>query len=242
MNGLPIQRSRARSLAACGEFELLCLIYLMNADLPSLGSLEVRRSEAGRPRESASRGARPARRGTHWAATANPPASVFRKRRQAPPPRPRSPAWPRPSACPRKHPPRPASMPAAAAQHATVPQAYQRGPTRAQLLAVAKHAAAHKAGSGLPNWYTVRPGDTLSSIAVRYAAYHSSSAGRCLYWPTRPRVAAAERHQAGQKLRHGQGARALPARPSSWRRRWRNLPRSTRRGTRARPRPIGGPD
>jgi hypothetical protein len=59
-------------------------------------------------------------------------------------------------------------MPSAATQHAAVPQAYQRGPTRAQLLAVAKHARAHEAGSGRPTWYTVRQGDTLSSVAGRY--------------------------------------------------------------------------
>ena len=59
-------------------------------------------------------------------------------------------------------------MPSAAAQQATVPQAYQRGPTRAQLLEVAQRATSHKAGSGHSHWYTVRPGDSLSSISVRY--------------------------------------------------------------------------
>jgi LysM repeat protein len=59
-------------------------------------------------------------------------------------------------------------VPSASAHHATVPPAYQRGPTPAQLLAVAKHATAHKAGSGDRTWYTVRHGDTLSSISARY--------------------------------------------------------------------------
>ena len=102
-------------------------------------------------------------------------------------------------------------QPADSAQHATVPQAYQRGPTRAQLLAVAKHAAAHKAGSGLSSWYTVRPGDTLSSIAGR--AYHNSSAWPVLYWRNHAHVRWANIITAGQKLRIPKEPAHIPAPP-----------------------------
>ena len=102
-------------------------------------------------------------------------------------------------------------MPSAAAQHATVPQAYQRGPTPAQLLAMAKHASSHKAGSGLPTWYTVRPGDTLSSIAGR--VYHNSSAWPALYWHNRSRVRWANIITAGQKLSIPREPAHIPAAP-----------------------------
>jgi hypothetical protein len=99
----------------------------------------------------------------------------------------------------------------ASVQHATVPQAYQRGPTPAQLLAVAKHARAHKTGSGLPTWYTVRPGDTLSSIAGRM--YHNSSAWPVLYWDNHTRVRWANIITAGQKLRIPSEPAHIPAAP-----------------------------
>jgi len=102
-------------------------------------------------------------------------------------------------------------VPSAATQHATVPQAYQRGPTRAQLLAVAKHAASHKAGSGLPTWYTVRPGDSLSSIAER--VYHNSSAWPVLYWRNHDQVRWANVITAGQKLRVPKEPAHIPAAP-----------------------------
>jgi len=63
--------------------------------------------------------------------------------------------------------------PSTSAHHATVPQAYQRGPTSAQLLAAAKHA---RAAVGHPASYTVRPGDTLSSISARHL-------GTSRHWP-----------------------------------------------------------
>ena len=99
----------------------------------------------------------------------------------------------------------------ATVHHATVPQAYQRGPTRAQLLAVAKHATAHKAGTGLPTWYTVRPGDSLSSIAGR--VYHNSSAWPVLYWRNHAQVRWANIITAGQKLRIPREPAHIPAAP-----------------------------
>jgi LysM repeat protein len=102
-------------------------------------------------------------------------------------------------------------VPSAAVQHAAVPQAYQRGPTPAQLLAVAKHATSHEAGSGLPSWYTVRPGDTLSSIAGR--VYHNSSAWPVLYWRNHAQVRWANVITAGQKLRIPSEPAHIPAAP-----------------------------
>jgi LysM repeat protein len=102
-------------------------------------------------------------------------------------------------------------MPSASAHHATVPQAYQRGPTPAQLLAVAKHAMAHKTGSDLPTWYTVRSGDTLSSIAKR--EYHNSSAWPVLYWRNHAQVRWANVITAGQKLRIPREPAHIPAAP-----------------------------
>jgi LysM repeat protein len=102
-------------------------------------------------------------------------------------------------------------VPSTAVQHAAVPQAYQRGPTPAQLLAVAKHASGHKAGSGLPTWYTVRPGDTLSSIAGR--VYHNSSAWPVLYWRNHATVRWANVITAGQKLRIPSEPAHIPAAP-----------------------------
>jgi LysM repeat protein len=102
-------------------------------------------------------------------------------------------------------------VPSAAAQRATVPQAYQRGPTPAELLAVAKHATTHKAGSGLPTWYTVRPGDTLSSIAGR--VYHDSSAWPALYWRNHGQIRWANVITAGQKLRIPSKPAHIPAPP-----------------------------
>jgi LysM repeat protein len=101
--------------------------------------------------------------------------------------------------------------PSASAHHATVPQAFQRGPTPAQLLAVAKHAAASKTGSDLPTSYTVRPGDTLSSIAKR--EYHNSSAWPVLYWRNHAQVRWANIITAGQKLRVPKEPAHVPAPP-----------------------------
>jgi len=90
-----------------------------------------------------------------------------------------------------------AVTPSASAHHATVPPAYQRGPTPAQLLAVAKHA---RAGSGHPASYTVRQGDTLSSISARYLGTSRRWQG---LWSANRRVIGGnpDTVRAGEKLR-----------------------------------------
>jgi hypothetical protein len=101
--------------------------------------------------------------------------------------------------------------PSAAAHHATVPKAYERGPSPAQLLVAAKHITAHKSGSGLPAWYTVRRGDSLSSIAGR--VYHDPSAWPVLYWRNHAHVRWANIITPGQKLRIPRKPAHIPAAP-----------------------------
>ena len=102
-------------------------------------------------------------------------------------------------------------MPSATAHHATVPKAYQHGPSPAQLLAAARHVTAHKSGSSLPHWYTVRPGDTLSSIAGHL--YHNSSAWPALYWRNHAHIRWANIITAGQQLRVPREPAHIPAAP-----------------------------
>ena len=62
-----------------------------------------------------------------------------------------------------------------------------------------------KAATSLPRWYTVQPGDSLSSIAQRF--YHNSAAWPVLYWRNRQAVHWADEIHAGQVLH-------VPARPA----------------------------
>ncbi len=92
-----------------------------------------------------------------------------------------------------------------AAHHAVVTYGATRlGPSSTQLLAAIEQAtqhqaAQHKAGSSQPSWYTVRPGDSLSSIAGR--AYHNQNAWPLLYWANRSRIHWADMIEPGQVLR-----------------------------------------
>ena len=92
-----------------------------------------------------------------------------------------------------------------AAHHAVVTEGATRlGPSSTQLLAaieqaVQHQAAQHKAGSSQPSWYTVRPGDSLSTIAGR--AYHNQNAWPLLYWANRSRIHWADMIEPGQVLR-----------------------------------------
>jgi Transglycosylase-like domain/LysM domain len=62
-----------------------------------------------------------------------------------------------------------------------------------------------KARTSLPRWYTVQPGDSLSSIAQRF--YHNSAAWPVLYWHNHSRIHWADDITAGQVLR-------IPAEPA----------------------------
>jgi LysM repeat protein len=83
--------------------------------------------------------------------------------------------------------------------------ASQLSPSSAQLLSVidqteqASQASQHQAGSAQPASYTVKAGDSLSSIAGR--AYHDQKAWPVLYWANRSKVHWANVIEPGQVLR-----------------------------------------
>jgi LysM repeat protein len=89
----------------------------------------------------------------------------------------------------------------AASYATTVDTAFQLGhspaPTTATVSAVRQAAQ--------PTWYTVRPGDSLSTIANR--VYHDSSAWPVLYYANRSHIHWANDIVTGQKLK-------VPAKPS----------------------------
>ena len=91
----------------------------------------------------------------------------------------------------------------------TVDAAFQLGhapaPTVATVSAVRQAAAR-------PASYTVRPGDSLSTIAKRF--YHNSSAWPVLYWANRSNIHWANVIAAGQKLRIPVEPSKIPAAPS----------------------------
>lgn len=104
----------------------------------------------------------------------------------------------------------PAASPATARPSA-VPAAYQPHPSSALLLAEVTKARAQKAGSGLPSWYTVRTGDTLSSIAGRL--YHNPAAWPVLYWRNHAQIRWANIITTGQVLRVPRDPAHIPAAP-----------------------------
>jgi len=71
-------------------------------------------------------------------------------------------------------------------------------------MAASKPATARRAASADPATYTVRSGDTLSAIALRF--YHNPGAWPVLYWANRNQVRWANSIQVGQVL-------TVPARP-----------------------------
>jgi LysM repeat protein len=69
-----------------------------------------------------------------------------------------------------------------------------------------------KASTSLPRWYTVQPGDSLSSIAQRF--YHNSAAWPVLYWHNHSRIHWADDITAGQVLRIPAEPAEIPNAPS----------------------------
>jgi LysM repeat protein len=89
------------------------------------------------------------------------------------------------------------------------------GPSSAQLLSViqqAEQASQHQAGSSQPSWYTVKAGDSLSTIASR--AYHNQSAWPVLYWANRNKIHFADVIEPGQVLRIPVKPTQIPDPPS----------------------------
>jgi LysM repeat protein len=85
----------------------------------------------------------------------------------------------------------------------TVPAAFRRAPSAAQLLAATRDSAKQKAAS--PVSYKVRSGDTLSSIAGRF--YHNPDAWPVIYNGNRNKIRWANVITTGEKLR-------IPAKPA----------------------------
>jgi LysM repeat protein len=69
-----------------------------------------------------------------------------------------------------------------------------------------------KAATSLPLWYTVQPGDSLSSIAQRF--YHDSAAWPVLYWRNHDHIRWANDITAGQVLRIPAEPAEIPSAPS----------------------------
>jgi LysM repeat protein len=89
------------------------------------------------------------------------------------------------------------------------------GPSSAQLLSVirqAERASEHQAGSSQPSWYTVKTGDSLSTIASR--AYHNQNAWPVLYWANRNKIHWADVIEPGQVLRIPVKPAQIPDPPS----------------------------
>jgi LysM repeat protein len=98
------------------------------------------------------------------------------------------------------------AQPAAAAQQAAVTDAASyTGVSTAHLLAASRQATGHRAASAQAVTYTVRPGDSLSTIAGR--VYHNSNAWPVLYWANRSQIRWANNITVGQVLK-------VPAKPA----------------------------
>ena len=72
-------------------------------------------------------------------------------------------------------------------------------PSAEELLSVIQQTAQHQASSAKASSYTVRSGDSLSSIAGR--AYHDQDAWPVLYWANRGKIHWANVIEPGQVLR-----------------------------------------
>ena len=91
-----------------------------------------------------------------------------------------------------------------ATQQSTVSDTLLRvGQAPAQLLALSQHAVAQQSGQAAK--YTVRSGDTLSSIAKR--VYHEQAAWPVIYWANKKQIHWANDIAAGQVLK-------VPAKPA----------------------------
>jgi len=62
-------------------------------------------------------------------------------------------------------------------------------------------------------WYTVKSGDTLSSIAGRF--YHNSAAWTAIYWANKSQISSADMIQPGQRLRIPPKPAHIPAAPAA---------------------------
>jgi LysM repeat protein len=103
-----------------------------------------------------------------------------------------------------------AAQPATAAQPAVVADSFTGRATPA-LLAAVRQATGGTPGSARPVSYTVRTGDSLSSIAGRF--YHKPSAWPVLFWSNHSTVRWANILSAGQVLKIPAEPAKIPAAP-----------------------------
>ncbi len=109
------------------------------------------------------------------------------------------------------------TIPAAPHHSAILDAAAQPVLSSAQLVSAtrqvrAEAAAVRKPSSGTPDWYTVRPGDSLSSIAGRL--YHNAAEWPVLYWGNHGQIRWADIIKAGQVLRVPEEPARVPAAPA----------------------------
>jgi len=109
------------------------------------------------------------------------------------------------------------AIPAVPHHSAGVDAALQPALSPAQLVSAARQARAQtsapqKPSSGIPNRYTVQPGDSLSAIAGRL--YHNAAAWPVLYWGNHGQIRWADNITAGQVLRVPAKPARIPAAPA----------------------------
>jgi LysM repeat protein len=105
--------------------------------------------------------------------------------------------------------------PAAPHHSATLDAAFQPTVSPGQLMLAVREPQVQpkaKASSAFPTTYTVRAGDSLSSIAGRY--YHNAAAWPVLYWGNRGQVRWADVIKTGQVLRVPAAPARMPAAPA----------------------------
>lgn len=101
---------------------------------------------------------------------------------------------------------------ATATRPAVLDTAYHPAAASGQQYAAAT-AAARGRQTSVPGTYTVRPGDSLASIARRF--YHNADAWPAIYWHNRKKIKWADEIYAGQKLTIPAKPARIPAAPSS---------------------------
>jgi LysM repeat protein len=95
---------------------------------------------------------------------------------------------------------------------AIVPAAFRKAPTTAQLLSASRQAVKQKAAASIPATYTVRAGDSLSTIAQR--VYKNPGAWPVLYWANHHKIKWADVIDVGQVLKVPADPSKIPAAPS----------------------------
>jgi hypothetical protein len=89
--------------------------------------------------------------------------------------------------------------------------AHQAAPRLAELLSTAHPAVTHHQQAG-PTWYTVKSGDSLSSISGH--VYHQAAAWPVLYWANKSQLRSADLILPGQRLRVPVKPAHIPAAPA----------------------------